>query len=164
MDKLLASLKSLVVALQDLLVNLYHDPLDNPATLPMNLPPANNVLNTLALAFQKTEGWILNPPSRSVRNSNPGNCRYSTEGYLSKYGHVGKDKDGFAIFKDYETGFLYLKNLIHFRAMQHPDWNLFDLANSYAPIQDHNNPVRYAESLGRYAGLNPSSFRLKSLI
>ena len=132
--------------------------------------PPNNLLNTLALAFQKKEGG--KPQDLNMRLHNPGACRYSSVGYLPKYGVVkehlrGNEKPGqrgFAHFATYELGFLYLKNLILEKAKKHPDWNLFDLANNWAPKNDGNDPVKYGEDLGTFTGLNPSTFRLRSLL
>lgn len=139
--------------------------------------PANNLLNTMALAIQKHEGWILNPPSRSVRNNNPGNCRFSPVGYDPKYGIVKEDRTGinvkpgqmgFAIFKDYETGFLYLKNLILQKAKKHPTWTLYDFFGNekegWAPNSDDNNSKLYAETVAKAMNVSPTEWRLKSLL
>jgi len=127
--------------------------------------PSNNLLNMMALAIQKQEGWKIAPPaSRSVRNNNPGNVKFSSVGYLPIYEPVTKDKDGFAVFKDYQTGFLYLRNLILEKARKAPYDNLFDFFNAYAPKSDGNDPVAYAESVGAYMNVNPATFRVKQLL
>lgn len=144
---------------------------------PKPMPPANNLLNTMALAVQKHEGWIVNPPSRSVRNNNPGNVRYSSVGYASKYGVVKEDRTGvnvkagqrgFAIFKDYETGFLYLKNLILDKAKKHPDWTLFDFFGNekegWAPNSDNNDSGNYACTVAKAMNVKVDEFRLKTLL
>ena len=40
--------------------------------------------------------------TRSWRNNNPGNLRYTN--WTKNHGAIGKDGDGFAIFPDVETG------------------------------------------------------------
>ncbi len=126
--------------------------------------PANNLLNAMCLAIQKHEGWNLLPPSRSVRNNSPGNVRFSPVGYLPIYEPVGKDADNFAIFKDYATGFLYLKNLILEKAQKLPSDNLFDFFNVYAPKSDGNDPIAYAEAVGVSMNVNPATFRMQAVI
>ena len=113
-------------------------------------------LDIFCQAVKEHEGWIPNPPSRSFRNNNPGNCRYSSVGYSAKYGVVKEDRKGvkenqrgFAIFKDYPTGFLYLKNLVISKITKHPDWDFYqffgDEKDGWAPNSDNNDSGRYAE-------------------
>jgi len=118
--------------------------------------PANNLLNTFCLAIKKHEGWILNPPSRSVRNNNPGNCRYSSVGYLPIYEPVKKDAQNFAIFKDYATGFLYLKNLVKSKVKAHPTWTFYQFFENYAPSFE-NDSRRYAEIVAKECTLSPNT-------
>lgn len=103
-----------------------------------------DMLKELCTYIRDYEG---KPGDRNYRNNNPGNCRYSSVGYLAKYGTVGKDKDGFAIFKDYATGFLYLENLIKYKINKNPTWTLLDLISNWAPSADHNNPLMYTENV-----------------
>jgi hypothetical protein len=103
-----------------------------------------DMLKELCTYIRDYEG---KPGDRNYRNNNPGNCRYSSVGYLVKYGHVGKDANGFAIFKDYATGFLYLENLIREKIAKHPTWTLLDLISNWAPAADHNNPNAYAQNV-----------------
>lgn len=126
--------------------------------------PKEQLLNTMAMAIQKHEGWMLNPPSRSVRNNNPGNCRFSSVGYLPKYGVVRKDKDNFAIFESYEIGLLYLKNLILDKARNNPQWNLVDFFKVYAPSEDNNDPFLYAKVVATFMGVSPTGWRVSDLI
>ncbi len=106
------------------------------------------MLDTFCAAIRDYEGG---PSDRNFRNNNPGNCRYSPVGYSSIYGSVGKDKDGFAIFKDYATGWLYLENLVKEKIKQHPDFTIEQFFSGvpgkwsgYAPSADGNNPTLYA--------------------
>lgn len=104
------------------------------------------------------------PHDRNYRNNNPGNCRYSPVGYLPMYGHVRKDKDGFAIFKDYATGFLYLQNLVKHKIQQNPHATIQQFMAVYAPTSDGNDPVAYANFLGRRLGVDSTSYQMGNLI
>ncbi len=115
--------------------------------------PVKDKLTQFALCIRDYEG---SPPNdRNYRNNNAGNCKYSPVGYLPIYQPVKKDKDGFAIFKDYETGFLYLKNLIKEKASKNPNQTLFQfMANTYAPKEDDNNPVAYTNYIAHRLGVS----------
>lgn len=102
-------------------------------------------------------------PDRNWRNNNPGNCRYSPVGYLPIYGKVGKDKDGFAIFKDYDTGFLYLENLIKSKIAKNPNQTLFQFMCVYAPKEDGNDPAKYAQYLANRLGIT-EDYKMKVFI
>lgn len=163
MDSLIKSLQALVVALQA----YFAAPIPKPPTVTLTeVPqaPIGNLLNLMSLGIQKREGWILNPPSRSVRNHSPGNVRYSPVGYLPIYLPVGKDADNFAIFKNYATGLLYLKNLILEKSRKSPSDNLYDFFSKYAPKSDGNDSIAYAEFVAQYMGVNPSTFRVSQLL
>lgn len=125
-----------------------------PPQIPTVPTPANNLLNTFCLAIQKHEGW--NWGSRSYRNHNPGNCRYSSVGYDASYGHVGKDADNFAIFSDYETGFRYLKNLVKGKISVHPTQDFYQFFAVYAPAFE-NDTKHYAEVVAAACNLPPTT-------
>lgn len=180
-NQILENIKQILLAISKLLPQLFPPPAydQDPKTLPMNeepikpTAPKNNVLNSLALAVQHHEGWF--DGSRSKRNRNPGNTRFSRVGYLPIYEPVGQDWNGvkqgqqpFAVFKDYETGFLYLKNLILQKARRHPDWTLYqfigDEKEGWAPASDNNNVNTYVASIATRTGLNPATFRLRDLL
>jgi len=132
-------------------------PLNPPQIEPQSLPePSKATLTNLCRAIEIMEG--SNPAIH-----NPGNCRYSQEGYAAIYGHVGKTPAGFAIFKDYATGWLYLQNLIRLKRKNHPNWTLLDLFKNYAPQADDNDPVHYASFVAKRMGVN-SDFQLKNLV
>jgi hypothetical protein len=67
-----------------------------PPAPPTPAPPKQSLLEAFCLAIRTHEGWFAG--SRSQKNNNPGNCRYSSVGYASIYGKVGKDAQGFAVF------------------------------------------------------------------
>jgi len=136
-----------------------------PVPTPTPLPPipANNLLNVMCLAIQKHEGWF--PGSRSQKNNNPGNCKFSTIGYLPIYEPVKKEPNGpFAIFKDYKTGFLYLKNLVLHKARKNPDRNLYAFFSEYAPNEDDNDSRHYAEVVAKAMNVSPSTWKIRNLL
>lgn len=55
------------------------------------------------------DGATVNDPTRADRNNNPGNIKYSK--FAQKYG-AKKDKDGFAVFPDKQTGLKAMKELL----------------------------------------------------
>lgn len=116
---------------------------------------------SLCIGIKVHEGWF--PGSRSYRNNNPGNTRYSSVGYASHYKPVLRDKDNFAIFKDYATGWLYLNNLIKEKIYKHPNWTILDLIKEYAPATDHNNPEQYALTLRKRLGVD-GNFKISELV
>ena len=120
-----------------------------------------SILQQFCLAIRDYEG---KPGDRNYRNNNPGNCRYSKIGYAPKYGIVRKDKDGFAIFEDYETGWLYLLNLVRGIAKQRPEWTIVDFFKRYAPSTDGNDPARYAAYVAQRLSVDVSSWKIKNLI
>jgi len=157
LEFIIRALQSIILTLELLVKQLHGKDLKESV-------PKDFLLNVMAMTIQKHEGWIIFPPSRSVRNHNPGNARYSSVGYLAKYGRVGKDKDNFAIFPTYEIGLMYLKNLILEKAKKNPSWNLYDFFNVYAPESDNNNTTRYAEIVARAMDVDPASWRVSELL
>lgn len=124
-----------------------------------NMPPK---ITKLAQLINQYEG--NRPQDRSTRNNNPGNCRYSSVGYLAKYGNVKKDKDGFAIFPTMSIGWMYLENLLLSWAKgKKKDYTILQMMKEYAPTSDGNNPSAYAGYLTRYLGVD-SSTKLKDLL
>lgn len=81
------------------------------------------------------------PGDANYRNNNPLNCKYHHGGYLPMYEPVRISPAGFAIFKDYKTGWTYGFNMIKNKIKNHPDWTLYDLIENHAPASD-NNPVK----------------------
>lgn len=135
--------------------------------------PARDYLTEVCLSIKAFEGWHVG--SRSYRNHNPGNCRFSAVGYLAKYGVVKEDREGvsktqrgFAIFSNDNIGWVYLTNLIAEKARKHPTWSIVTLINDpkegYAPASDGNNPVNYASFIGKKLGVNPYDFKLQNLL
>lgn len=118
-------------------------------------------LNTMCLAIRDYEGA---PGDRNYRNNNPGNCRYSSVGYLPIYGYVGKDPQNFAIFKDYATGFMYLQNLVKHKIHQNPNQTLVQFMEIYAPVTDNNDPITYAKFIGKRLGVDSASYKMIDIL
>lgn len=127
------------------------------ASVPVISDLAMGSLEKLAAAIQKFEGWFAG--SRSQRNNNPGNLRYTS--WTAAQGAVGKDSGGFAIFPSYSVGWTALLNLLRLRRSQHPDWTILDLFNSYAPPTE-NDTNRYAQFAANALGV-PVNTRLRDL-
>ncbi len=156
------ALKDIVDALAYLISVLFARPEDaalHPVNdLPMNQPSVVTPIETVkkvsltdfCLAIRDYEG---SPGDRNYRNNNPGNCRFSSVGYAAIYGHVGKDAQNFAIFKDYATGWLYLKNLVLFKVKKNPDQTILQFMKVYAPVSDGNDPVVYTAYICRRLGI-----------
>lgn len=151
-------LVDLLTQLRDYLLTTQQAPIPTPA--PTNTLPPSNMLGLFALAIQKFEGYTSNPPSRSFRNCNPGNTRFSAVGYAPIYLPVRRDPDNFAIFKNYQTGFLYLRNLILSKCKAHPEWDLYTFFgeehDGWAPDSDGNNSRHYAEVVAQALGVAPN--------
>jgi hypothetical protein len=171
LEALKKSLLALDAWLSDILPQ--QKPTPTPTPVEPKPVPSSVLLNALFLAMRRHEGWYIG--SRSQRNNNPLNCRYSSVGYLPKYGEVKEDRQGakagqrgFAIFKDYETGALYCKNLILQKAKKHPDWSLFsfigDEKEGWAPASDNNNVHAYVYAIAKEMNVNPTTFTLKQLL
>jgi hypothetical protein len=133
-----------------------------PPAPPTPASPKQSKLEAFCLAIRTHEGWFAG--SRSQKNNNPGNCRYSSVGYLDIYKPVRKDAQGFAIFKDYATGWLYLQNLIREKIKAHPQWTLLQFFNNYAPAEDQNDPIAYAAAVGKQLGVDYKTFVISNLV
>lgn len=100
-------------------------------------------LYQLGEAIKKHEGWYVG--SRSYRNNNPGNLRWS------KY-QIGRDSGGYAIFKDYEQGWEALMFQLEIAkdgrsGVYSPEMTLREFFAVYAPSGDNNNPEAYAQAV-----------------
>lgn len=127
------------------------------ADVPVTRP---KLLDIFCGAIRDYEG---SPGDLNYRNNNPGNCRYSSKGYDPKYGLVKKDKNNFAIFKDYQTGWLYLTNLVRSKINEHPQRTIREFFYEYAPISDGNSPELYAIYVAKRLGVGVD-FTINKLI
>lgn len=135
--------------------------------LPTTPPPAPKTptVAEFCLAIRDFEGQ---PGDPNYRNNNPGNCRYSKAGYLPIYGPVGRSPNGFAIFKDYATGWLYLNNFVKSVIHNHPNLTIYTFIagegtwGGYSPASDNNPVLNYATFLGKRLGVD-KDFPMKNL-
>lgn len=127
-------------------------------------------VKTFAKAVKQHEGWWKN--SRSFRNNNPGNIRFSA--YTQSLGAIGKDKDRFCIFKDYDSGFNALCQFItdaangelipYRRKRERPSsFTIADFFNVYSPSKDNNNPQSYSSYVALRLKVS-STYLIKDLI
>lgn len=127
------------------------------APLPVNEPVRADSGPTALVKFcEAIRDFEGKPGDANYLNNNPGNCRCSSVGYLPKYGEVKCSPHGFAIFPTYELGFEYLQNLVHFRALKHPEWTIYDFFADYAPTSDQNQPQVYAKFVASRCGVIPT--------
>jgi len=120
--------------------------------------PTISMLTQFCIAIRDYEGA---PGDANYRNNNPGNCRYNEGGYLPIYEPVKRSPDGFAIFPSYALGFLYLKNMIREKVMNHPTQTILEFMSAYAPYSDGNDPARYAAYIASRLAVDVSFPMLK---
>lgn len=113
-------------------------------------------LATFCSALKQFEG--ANPA-----NNNPGNCRCSPVGYLSRYGKVTCNPHNFAVFQTYELGWEYLNEKIHHTIVLHPTWTFYDFFANWAPSTDGNEPHHYAEWVSAHCG-QPATAKLSEVL
>lgn len=114
-----------------------------------------------AEAIKRHEGWFVG--SRSYRNNNPGNFRFTD--YLKSLGAVGADANNYSIFKTFDAGWGALLQFLrdaqanelrayrlHAQAKGREIPTLRDFFEVYAPSADSNNPLHYAEVVAEYIG------------
>ena len=89
--------------------------------------------------------------SRSFKNNNPGNLRFSP---WTKSKGAKDDGDGYAIFPTLPTGFKTLGELID--GNKYSKHSIFEAMRIYAPVKDKNNPDAYAEFIASYAEVDPT--------
>lgn len=143
--------------------------MDNQTTTPTQpaVPAHPPLLATFCSAIRDYEG---KPGDRNYRNNSPGNVRFSPYGYLPIYGEVKKDPDGFAIFKDYATGWLYLENFVKYKAHEFPNFTVLQFIAGvppkwygYSPASDGNIPQEYADFIQMRLGVG-NSFTIGQLL
>ena len=105
-------------------------------------------LEMLAEAIKEFEGWY--PHSRSYRNNNPGNLRWS------KY--QDGSRNGFSFFNSYKTGWKALLYQLRIAAdgrssVYTPDMTLTTFFETYAPSSDNNHPEEYARFVADQLGV-----------
>ena len=97
------------------------------------------------------EGWT--PGSRSWRNNNPGNLRWSK--------FQKGQRDGFAYFESFAAGWLALWFDLFCKCQGKTstgltgESNLFQLFDKWAPASDGNDPTKYALTVAVRLGVSP---------
>ena len=119
------------------------------------------VIDKFCLAIEKMEGYYKG--SRSYRNKNCGNLRY-----IGQKLAIGKDKDGFAIFKTYQDGYNTLKMMVYNACagkskIYSPTMTIAQFFALFAPASDKNDPNHYAITVANACGL-PVTTPIKNLL
>lgn len=148
------------VALIDVLFNLRGRSC-GPATIKeLNKNTMTSKIELWIEAIKKHEGYFAG--SRSFRNNNIGNLRY-----VGQKTAIGKDKEGFCIFPDYETGYNELKNML-LRAclgnsrVYSPEDTILSFYEKYAPSFE-NDTNAYAVYVAKQLGVDITT-KIKTLI
>ncbi|MFP5263752.1 MAG: hypothetical protein ACLGJB_17870 [Blastocatellia bacterium] len=120
-------------------------------------------LSQFAKAIQTHEGYFKG--SRSYRNNNPANFRYTP--YTKTLGATGKDAIGFCIFPSYPVGFnalrVFLKDACSDRLKSYKGtMNLYQFFEVYAPSFE-NDSKAYAEFVANYLGI-PADTQIKTFL
>ena len=115
-----------------------------------------SVIEKMAAAIQSFEGWF--PGSRSYRNNNPGNLRWSNPDSIPWSGAIGLDDSDHVIFDSYNSGWqalLYQLTLAFTGQSQvySPSDTLYDFFSKYA----EGNQTQYAESVAAALGVSPET-------
>lgn len=147
---------------------------NTPPLLPPQPPPPEPPLPKITVqqfckAIEWYEGYYppgANPeyPNGTLawRNRNPGNLRYAKQARA-----IGKDKNGFAVFKTYQDGFGTLVEMVN-RAIKgkstvySPQMTFQQYFAKYAPPEDNNDPDLYARSVAKRLGV-PVTTRINQL-
>lgn len=145
-----------------------------------------NRIQDWAAAVKKFEGW--KPNSRSFRNRNEGNLRYTP--YTKSLGAIGKDYGNFCIFPTDEVGHKALCTFLTDAASRRlkpyhvfslgipvhrdilpngrvgqelPDITLTNFFEIYAPSDDDNFPLAYAKFVAQQMKV-PTTILIKMLV
>lgn len=126
---------------------------------------SKSFLDQWAMAIQVHEGYF--PGSKSFRNNNPGNFRW-TKFVQDSLGATGKDSSSFATFPTYQAGFNALKLFLTMAATNRlrsyrGDMTLLDFTKVYAPSEDNNNPLVYSNFVAKRLGVTINT-RIKDLV
>ena len=112
--------------------------------------PKISRIENWALAIKVEEGW--HPNSRSYKNQNPGNLKFST--LTKELGASSVDKDNFAVFPTYEVGFKALCDFLKLACEDklkpyHQARTLYQFTQIYAlPPTNHPYAQNVAQRLG----------------
>jgi hypothetical protein len=121
--------------------------------------PPLTMIERWANAIKVQEGWYIG--SRSYKNNNPGNLKYSS--LTASWGATGKDADNFCIYPDYETGMKALCNFLQLGAEDeliafHHARTLLLFTRVYAQPPNDNYALNVAKALGVDVNVDISTF------
>jgi len=132
------------------------------------------LLQKWAFAIQTHEGYFAPGENkrypggtRAWKNNNPGNIKFTA--YTQKaFGALRADDKGFAVFRDYQHGFValceFLRNCASNKLrMYRGTMSLVDFFRVYAPSGDSNDPDHYARVVAKAIGV-PASIKISELI
>lgn len=154
--------------LRGMLKTLQEQPIveNPPVTVPPVEKPAEPKISQLipiAKAIQAQEGWFQG--SRSFRNRNPGNIKYTT--YTKSLGAIGKDEKGFCVFETEKDGFnglcRFIQDASNNLLKSYKDCTIKSFFSVYAPSSDKNDPLGYANAVCKKVGCNLND-KLKDII
>jgi hypothetical protein len=127
--------------------------------IPAKETPMKPTVKDFCNAIAEFEGA---PGDANHINNNPGNCRFNYTGYMPMYGVVKCSPKGFAIFKDWDTGMLYLNNMVKGMIHNHPTETILQFMTRYAPSFE-NPTVAYANFITKKLGVD-NSYMMKDLV
>ncbi len=112
-------------------------------------------IERIADAIKEMEGYYTG--SRSFRNRNPGNLKWTP--YTKSLGAIDKDSGGFAIFPSTEAGRKAIIQLIKdakngLLKAYRPTMTLLEFFSVYAPAADKNNPTSYSATVAKKVGIS----------
>lgn len=109
-----------------------------------------------ALGIQIAEGWSDNPMTRSWRNENPGNMKYSS--LTASLGATGKDSDNFCIFPNYQTGHNALCQFLTLAAKDMlKDYHSSRTLDKFTSIYAHPQSGAYVEKVAQTIGCSTTT-------
>ncbi len=164
-----------------------------PKTPPDESKPPTQPFPTLEKFMTLIRDFEGKPGDQNYRLNNPGNFRFSRIGYMPIYGIVKESQNGFAIFKDAATGWLYMKNAIKSIIHNNPNLTIYTFIagdetlgalgerwggylaiageekelsfgwDGYSPASDNNPVNNYANYLAKGLGVD-ILFLVKNLV
>lgn len=169
LDRIMSKLYPVASTDNETVISLSNEALNAPAlsnsSETHNTAPTVSNSTPVAVSSPKASGksmltifcnGIAQMEGANPKNNNEGNCRCSPVGYAPMYGNVKCNPNNFAVFPTKALGRTYLENLVHHRAVMHPNWTFYDFFSNYAPSSDGNDPNHYAKWMANYCGVVPS--------
>ena len=140
------------------IITLPPQPVPEPPVKPPDAPTSPSTTIKMAEAIQSFEGWSNG--SRSQRNCNPGNMKYTP--YTQSLGAIKYDTDNFCIFPNYEKGFSALCQFIT-DAGNNKLKNYHNCTIKTFFISYSDNSYNYAKYVANYLGA-PIDTKISGLV